>query len=135
MKHFLTVEAFHGSSRVTKLFALSSGASSSMMKVITQAKLLITGCLNKYVGREVTLNQWLLISAVTVLVYGFIQTQAEIDGARQEMANAVDAAGHHLWSGWMPPAWVPKASSQSSSNSRAILVYPSLTYPANQPMP
>lgn len=110
MKHFLTVEAFHGSSRVTKLFALSAGASSSMMKVITQAKLLLTGMLNKWAKREVTLNQWLLISAVTVLVYAFIQSSTEIDEGRKTMANALDAAGNHLWLGFIPASWIPKGA-------------------------
>lgn len=108
MKHFVTVEAFHGSSRVTKLFALSAGASSSMMKVITQGKLLVTGLLNTSVGRVVTLTQWMLIGAVTVSVFGFIQCQTEVDAARKAVVLAEDSNGHHLWSGFVPPAWVPK---------------------------
>ena len=72
MRHFVIVEAFHGSSRVTKLFALCAGASSSLMKVITQIKLLVTGLLNRMVGRVVRLTQWMLIAAVTILVFSFI---------------------------------------------------------------
>eukprot|EP00667_Euglena_gracilis_P008828 EG_transcript_8947 len=110
MKHFVTVEAFHGSSRVTKLFALSAGASSSMMKVITQGKLLITGVLNTSVGRLVTLTQWMLIGAVTVSVFGFIQSSSEVDAARKAIVLSQDSHGHNLWSGYIPAAWVPKES-------------------------
>ena len=104
MRHFVIVEAFHGSSRVTKLFALSAGASSSLMKVITQVKLLVTGLLNRMVGRVVTLTQWMLIAAVTVLVFSFIQCSAEVDGARKAMALAKDANRNELWLGYLPPA-------------------------------
>ena len=108
----MSVEAFHWSSRVTKLFALSAGARSSLMKVITQVKLLVTGLLNRMVGRVVTLTQWMLIAAVTDLDFSFIQCSAEVDGARRAMALAKDANRNEFWLGYLPPAWIPKAAAK-----------------------
>jgi hypothetical protein len=114
MKHFVVVEAFHGSSRVTKLFALAAGASSSLMKVITQGKLLVTALLNTSVGRLVTLTQWMLIGAVTVSVFGFIQCSAEVDAARKAVVLAEDGSGHAFWSGFVPLAWIPKEAGHAA---------------------
>ncbi len=89
-----------GDNQRNTVFASEEGGGGNFnlnLQVITQGKLLITGLLNTSVGRIVTLTQWMLIGAVTVSVFGFIQSSSEVDAAMSPL--------HYHPPRWTPPPW------------------------------